>query len=324
MPVKPPALPPVNISPQLPDSPPPIAAWRWWLHLIILASYVLGIGLYGALTDEKEDHENSQIASELVDTETGEKPTKPPDPALSADPVMLMLRVFLELALFGLFFGAAWAASRVNIDQLLMRWQRGWLPWLLGFGYSIAMRLILGIIVLVVLVSAAVIMVAGSGEPWNRAAYEKVMEDLSERYKPDVETLVDKEAIQDSPIYLLLNVTLVSFVLAGFREELWRAAMLAGCKALFPALYAKRRGQVLCVIGIAIIFGLGHWSQGPGGVVLTTLLGVMLGLIMVFHRSVWEATLAHGFFNASSFVLMHLLFKYEDQFEQLQKYLPGQ
>jgi uncharacterized protein len=119
-------------------------------------------------------------------------------------------------------------------------------------------------------------------------------------------------------------VTLVSFVLAGFREELWRAAMLAGCKALFPALYAKRRGQVLCVIGIAIIFGIGHWSQGPGGVVLTTLLGVMLGLIMVFHRSVWEATLAHGFFNASSFVLMHLLFKYEDQFEQLQKYLPGQ
>jgi membrane protease YdiL (CAAX protease family) len=301
MPVKPPALPPVNISPQLPDSPPPIAAWRWWLHLIILAGYVLGIGLLSATSDQ---------------TETG--------PGLPTHPVDLLLTLLIHLGIFGLFFGAAWAASRVNIDQLLLRWRRGWLPWLLGFGYSIAMRLVLGIIVLVVLVSATVIMVASSGEPWNRAAYEKVMEDLATQYKPDVETLVDKEAIQDSPIYLLLNVTLVSFVLAGFREELWRAAMLAGCKALFPALYAKRRGQVLCVIGIAIIFGIGHWSQGPGGVVLTTLLGVMLGLIMVFHRSVWEATLAHGFFNASSFVLMHLLFKYEDQFEQLQKYLPGQ
>jgi hypothetical protein len=54
---------------------------------------------------------------------------------------------------------------------------------------------------------------------------------------------------------------------------------------------------------------------------LTGLLGVMLGTIMIFHRSIWEAVLAHGFFNATSFLAMHLLFKYPDWPERLQRWL---
>ena len=34
------------------------------------------------------------------------------------------------------------------------------------------------------------------------------------------------------------------------------------------------------------------------------LLGLGLGLIMVFHRSIWPAVLAHGFFDATSMALI--------------------
>ena len=67
----------------------------------------------------------------------------------------------------------------------------------------------------------------------------------------------------------------------------------------------------------AVVFGLGHVSQGWGGVVLTTILGLGLGLILVWRRSFWEAVLAHGFFDATTFALMFLLARYWPQF------LPG-
>ena len=95
--------------------------------------------------------------------------------------------------------------------------------------------------------------------------------------------------------------------------------MLAGFKGLFPESYEKLWCKIGFVLFVAVIFGIGHLPQGLGGVILTGTLGVMLGLIMIFHRSIWQATWTHGFFNATSFVRMYFLFKYKDQFESLQK-----
>jgi membrane protease YdiL (CAAX protease family) len=58
------------------------------------------------------------------------------------------------------------------------------------------------------------------------------------------------------------------------------------------------------VVIVAIAFGLGHWPQGAMAVLLTGFLGVGLGAIMVFHRSVWPAVIAHGLFDATSFALI--------------------
>ena len=39
----------------------------------------------------------------------------------------------------------------------------------------------------------------------------------------------------------------------------------------------------------------------------TALIGFALGSIMVFHRSTWLAVIAHGMFDAASFVMIALV-----------------
>ena len=120
-----------------------------------------------------------------------------------------------------------------------------------------------------------------------------------------------------SPLYLFLNMIVVSFGLGGLREELWRAGMLAGLAGVAPKLFTSVRGQIWAVCIAAISFGLGHLPQGWGGVVQTALLGIGLGLIMVWHRTIWTAVFAHGFFDAVSFVLIAVVTKYWPQLKGL-------
>jgi len=61
---------------------------------------------------------------------------------------------------------------------------------------------------------------------------------------------------------------------------------------------------VIAVVLAAVVFGLGHWPQGLAGVALTGTLGLGLGAILLYHRSLWVAVLAHGFFDATSFALL--------------------
>jgi membrane protease YdiL (CAAX protease family) len=102
----------------------------------------------------------------------------------------------------------------------------------------------------------------------------------------------------------------VIFVVAGFREELWRAGVLAGFAALWPSRFGSIKGQLLAVGIAAVLFGIGHFSQGALAVVMTAVLGFLLGVIMVFHRSIWPAVLAHGAFNATSFLVLPLVGEY--------------
>jgi membrane protease YdiL (CAAX protease family) len=120
---------------------------------------------------------------------------------------------------------------------------------------------------------------------------------------------VNAEALKD-PLYVLFAVSVVSFGVAGFREELWRVGMMAGFAGLAPAIFATRRGQLIAVVVAAVIFGIGHTPQGIGGVVLTAVLGLALGCIIVRHQSIWEAVLAHGFFDATTFVGLYVVVKY--------------
>jgi membrane protease YdiL (CAAX protease family) len=59
-----------------------------------------------------------------------------------------------------------------------------------------------------------------------------------------------------------------------------------------------------------LLFGSGHTVQGALGVCATTLLGLGLGGIMLWRRSIWEAVIAHGFFDASTFLALYFLTKY--------------
>ena len=49
-----------------------------------------------------------------------------------------------------------------------------------------------------------------------------------------------------------LTITLVSFVVGGLREEMWRAGTLAAMRVLWPRIFGFWRGQFLAVTLIAV------------------------------------------------------------------------
>jgi len=250
--------------------PTPVQRWRWWLHFLLIGSYPLLIGIAGA----------------------GKIPGNAP--ALGESTRLLLITCTTELALFGaLFFAAVWS-SRVSWEGLLLRWRNGFWTVPLGIGYSIALRfalgILLGILVMILVVSGVVSM--------------QKLQEFFVANRPDVEAVVDVSALRDNPVYFWLTITLVSFVVAGLREELWRAGFLAGMRGLWPKYFSARKGQLIAAALAAVVFGLGHAAQGSVAMCLTGLLGLGLGAIMIFHKSIWPAVIAHGMFDAASLAVL--------------------
>jgi membrane protease YdiL (CAAX protease family) len=252
-----------------PESP----RWRWWVLLLLLGAYPLAVGVLGAA-----------------------RITQVPDPALSRSARGLLRVCAFELVTFGLVFGVAWLVSRASLDDLLLRAGRKLrlLTVPLGIAYSLALRIVL----------AVGLGVAGALLVATRVVSAQELQNFLTDNRPDVEALVDVSALRHDPVYFWLTVTLVSFVVAGLREELWRSGFLAGLRRLWPKRFGSTQGQLLGIATAALIFGGGHISQGALAVGLTALLGFGLGLIMVRHRSVWPAVVAHGMFDATSFALV--------------------
>ncbi|MDB6066340.1 MAG: hypothetical protein JWR26_2548 [Pedosphaera sp.] len=257
---------------------PVIARWRWWMHLCVLGIFPLIAGVSGFLG------RNNDARTLLPKSVPG----------------LLLVSVY-ELLTFFVLFGIAWLASRVSGKQLLLKWRGGARPFLLGFAYSVGLRVVIMVILFALMISFWL----AFGFPAKEAGEGGL--------RPQIEHMVDAKALTENPLYLVLVLTLLSFVVAGFREEFWRAAMLAGIGALFPRLFESWRGRIMAVAMVAVLFGLGHTAQGPAGVALTGFLGLGLGIVMLWHRSIWEAVIAHGFFDASTFVFVYLLVKYGPQ-----------
>jgi membrane protease YdiL (CAAX protease family) len=296
MPVRPPALPPLNVVHELPPVRPEVARWRWWVHLLWLSSYPLAVGLVSSLLREGDAA-----------------------PALSGSVAGLLMTVLQTYIFFGFFFGLSWLASRANTHHLMLEWRNGRKTWLLGLGYGVGLQIMLRIILIVIIMAAVFgALVLQSGLITMQSVQDAAVQ-FAQRYRPETEKLVDGSALVSNPVFLILTMTLVSFAMAGFTEELWRAGVLAGFRALFPRAFASRLGQALFVVVVAAIFGAGHAMQGIGAVVLTGIIGIMLGAIMLFHRSMWIAALAHGFFDAFSFLTLYFVQANPQLLESLQK-----
>lgn len=246
----------------------------WWLHLIILGAYPLFMAALSTFGDGGQS-----------------------EAALSPSLPQLALVVVTELGLFGVWFAVAWFFSAASSGQLMLMWRNRGLTPLFGFGYSVALRMGVGVVTLLTLLAIA----GASGED---------LSSLAERVRPDIDKVVDTDELEADPVYLIVNCTVVSFVMAGFREELWRVGMIAGFFVLFPRLDQSVLGRLVTISVVALLFGLGHSVQGGGAVMMTAVLGMGLGAIIVFHRSIWEAVLAHGFFDASSFFMIFLVKRY--------------
>jgi membrane protease YdiL (CAAX protease family) len=255
-----------------------VAAWRWWIHLLLIGTYPLVIGLLSHLQSGSQVREGAALGDTSKE---------------------LLIGSFLTLGTFAVVFGLGWFASRATLDDLRLRWRQGWMTWVWGGIYSVALRIgvagvMLGLIGLMVL--------------FGQVEKDKVSEFVMEN-KPDVEAVVSVKALGSDPLYMALSLTFVSFIVAGLREELWRSATLVSLEKLFPKACGGRWGKSAAVVVIAVAFGLGHIPQGMLAVVMTGVLGLGLGAIIVFHRSIWPAVLAHGFFDATSLALIPLAFE---------------
>ena len=245
--------------------------WRWVVHFIIIGAWP-ALGLFFRATARR----------------------LPEGPALSGNVRGLLLVSALELSFFFIFFAAAWLISRASREQLMLRWRPGWWVVPLGIGYSIALRT--GLIIMAVVV-VAVLAATQTVTP------EKVQQYVSAN-RPDVEAMVSVDALRSNPAYFWLSITLVSFVVAGIREEMWRAGTLAAMRAIWPRVFESRLGQCLAVCLIAVAFGAMHLRMGVLAAVGAAILGLLLGLIMIFHKSIWPAVIAHGFFDATTLALL--------------------
>ena len=298
-------------GPGAPPVSPRRPRWRSVAFLLLVGFYPLFVGLLGHLLQADRSQRG---------------------PALPPDVSGLILVCVESVAVFALFFGlGAWVGrpTRAELFWHPMRWK----DWLWGALWSIGVRL------------GAVIVVYGALLPfWAVEALQAksseggtsgpTVEERLQEFRPKLESLLQFDALAD-PVYLLLAVTLLSFVTAGLREELWRAGFMAAIRDLLPASWWTPRPRdpgsegwlawqfrrwgptVLVALLAAIIFGLGHLPQGLGGVVLTGVVGFILAMVMIGHRSLWAAVVAHGFFDASTFVLLGVIVRNQETIRRL-------
>jgi membrane protease YdiL (CAAX protease family) len=257
-----------------PETAPPspithVPRWRWWIQLVLIGGYIVP---RIALTAAFPRH----------------------SPALSDRVSTLLLVCAVEVLFFGLMYLIAIRTSGATKEELFLPWRPGWLVLPLGIVYSIGIRLAAGAVIFAVLV-----VLIGSRVVEPTAAHDYIRSE-----QPHVQQLVDVSAMQHNPAYFWLIVTVVSFVVAGLREEMWRSGTLAAMRALWPRAFSSIRGQMVAVALIAVLFGAAHLQLGVLGAILAGLLGLFLGVIIIVHRSIWPAVIAHGLLDATTFALI--------------------
>ncbi|PYL00013.1 MAG: hypothetical protein DME32_11715 [Verrucomicrobia bacterium] len=246
-----------------------IARWRWWIHLIVIGGYFFPGTIFALI----------QIRHH---------------PALTGTPAGLLTACGIELSAFGLLFALGWLASRVRLDDLYFRWRPGWWVVPLGAGYSLVLRLAVAFTLIAVVVLLGIT---------GLVPAEDIREYLSAN-RPEFERVVNVSSLQNDPVYFWLTITVVSFVLAGLREELWRVATLAGMRHLWPRVFDSTYGQYVAMAIIALAFGAAHLPLGIPAAAAAGFIGFLLGSLIILHRSIWPAVFAHGFFDAATFALL--------------------
>lgn len=263
----------MDIPPVMDASPPPVQSrgnrGTWLVFLILMLGYILAAAWRGTSPS-------------------------PDGPALASSVGGLMADTLIALLIFGVPFGLGILLTKPNWEDLFLRLPKNWLlTFTLGAAWSVILRF--AILVPAALV-AAVVMALNPQDGLNQFAANR----------PKIENLLDPKALAN-PAYALVCMTWLSFVVAGLREELWRGAVIRGICVLGGGYLSERKLEWVAVFISSLLFGLAHLTQGWLGVLLTGLLGVGLGMIQILRRSMPEAVLAHGFFDASTFFLIFLL-----------------
>lgn len=218
-------------------------------------------------------------------------------PALTDNVRGLLMVTGFELLFFAVIFGVAWLFSRATRDDLLFRWRPGYWVVPLGLVYSVAIRLVVGVVFLFATMLFMLV---------TRTSMAAV-QSFADSHRPKVESLVDLNSLAHNPTYFWLTLVLVSPVVGGLREEIWRSSFLAGLRALWPRAFSSNSGGIAAAAVAALFFGAGHYPQGWLAMGMITIVGFLLGVIMTLHRSIWPSVVAHGLFDVASMAALVFL-----------------
>ena len=108
--------------------------------------------------------------------------------------------------------------------------------------------------------------------------------------------------VEENPLESLLQTPrdaiifgLVAIVAGGVREELQRAFILHRFKEHLG-------GAPVGLVVFSVVFGLGHLIQGWDAALVTTMLGVVWGVVFLSRRSVIAPIVSHAGFNVPEIV----------------------
>lgn len=103
----------------------------------------------------------------------------------------------------------------------------------------------------------------------------------------------------------LVVTLIVAWTTAAFGEEIvFRGFLFVRLSEWFgPSRIAK----VSALIGQSILFGVSHFYQGISGVLITSVVGLLLGVAFTLgRRNIWAVVLAHGILDSISLVVIYL------------------
>ena len=269
-------LPAVPLNKSLSEASPrarPIARWRWWVALILVGSFPVLAALSSTRRAGHDGHGEATLPKSVEG---------------------LLLVGGLQFGFILLLFGLSWLFSRATKDELWLRWRTGIAPIWQGALYSIGLRVLSALPLIAI---AMVLLKLGFSERELKA--------WMQGNKPQTEGLGDSVRA-GSLLYKATILTFFSFIVAGLGEELWRGATMRALLEIAPRKLSPFVKNASVVIVSSVVFGVGHLYQGVIGVLVTTVLGFALGALTLHHRSIWPSVIAHGCFDASTFLIVVL------------------
>ena len=265
--------PPVSSDDNPPPASRPIARWRWFVATLLVGAFPFAAALSSTIRVKRNGGGEATLPSSVEG---------------------LLLAGALQLAFILLFFGAGWLFSRATRAELWMPWRKGIAPLWQGALYSIGLRFL----PILPLIAVGIVLTILGFKP-------EALGHWISANRPQTDGIGDSIRA-GSALYKALMLTFFSFVVAGWAEELWRVATMRGLIEIAPRKMPPFAKNAVAVLVSALVFGIGHLYQGVIGVCVTAFIGVALGAITLYHRSIWPAVIAHGCFDAASFLMVVL------------------
>lgn len=102
---------------------------------------------------------------------------------------------------------------------------------------------------------------------------------------------------------MLLGMLAIAWSTAAFGEELlFRGFLLGRLRALLGGGLGV---GIVAAFVQALVFGLAHAYQGPTGILVTGLIGLVFGLLYLRLRALWPLVIAHGLIDTVGLLALY-------------------